>query len=122
MECGEVYVTNHGTRLMPTLSASSSHMPKLVIQTQGNRVPLIDYPLPLQSPWHITTHTLVTEMVPYCTQMFPVLDMKATLLCAPRTTISPSPVPVGKQLEFFVEIVSYSTILQPAATMYNYVF
>ena len=50
--------------------------------------------------------------------------MKATLLCAPRTTISPLPVLVSKQLEFFVETVSYiqfnNYILQPAATMYNY--
>ena len=108
MEYGEVYVINLGTRLMHTLSASSCHMLKLVIHTQGNRVPLIDYLLPLQSLWHITTHTLVMETVPYCTQMFPVLDMKATLLCAPRTTISRSPVPVDKQLEFFVETVSYN--------------
>ena len=47
------------------------------------------------------------EMVPFCTQMFPVLDMKVTLLCAPRKTISPSLVLEDKQLEFFVETVSY---------------
>ena len=64
MEYGEVYVINHGTRLMPTLSASSCRMLKLVIHTQGNRVPLIDFFLPLQCLWHTTTHTLVMEMVP----------------------------------------------------------
>ena len=59
----------------------------------------------MQSLWHTTTHTLVKEMVPYCTQMFHVVDMRTILECAQRMIFSHFHARVGKQLDFSVENV-----------------